>query len=387
VRYAGFRVGKVTSVHLSETEHGVVDVDFVVDAETPVKTDSIAYINYIGFLGKYYIEISSGTETAALLPTNSPINSRDILQISDMLGRVDSISGIIERMFETIDENVSLILTDATQLLENVNQLIGTVNQEKVRSILNNVDQIMTKNAESIGGILRNLESMLLQLDALSGSVNSIIVENETEIQETFVLMQELLRSGEATLADLEDIIGLSKDDIQQVVTDAATVSQRFARIAGELDANKVNIANMLTNLESITTNLEAFSQFIDMESGEDAKQLLDHLRASSESASLILERIQLNTDSVEAILANLATASQDASTLTAFAVERRPDFDATVQSVRGTAEHLETLSATVAGKRESLESTLAHVETASAHVENIAKQVDADLPQVSEIG
>ncbi len=35
-----------------------------------------------------------------------------------------------------IDENVTLIMSDATNVLSNVNELIGSVNQEKIRSIL-----------------------------------------------------------------------------------------------------------------------------------------------------------------------------------------------------------------------------------------------------------
>jgi phospholipid/cholesterol/gamma-HCH transport system substrate-binding protein len=380
VRYGGVKVGKITDVRISKEEHGKIDIDFVVDAETPVKTDSIAYINYIGLLGMYYIELSAGTETASLLPTGSAVVSRDILQISDMLDRVDSISGIIEHMFAAIDEKVSLILTDATQMLDNVNQLIGNVNQEKVRSILDNVDQIMTTNAETIGGILRNLESMLVQLDALSGSVNSIIVENEDAIQETFLLTQELLRSGEATLGDIEEIIGLSKDDIQQIVTNTVSMSQRFAAMAEELDQNTQNIANMLTNLDAVSANLQAFTQFTDAESGADLKAVLQDLRTSSKNASLILERIQLNNESLESILVNLASASEDTSELTAFAVEKRPVFETTLDSFQRTMTHVERLTTSIDSTQvnailESIHSVVtANAETVNNILSNLAQ-------------
>ncbi len=318
VRYGGMRVGKITQVYIAPDDPRRIEVVLTISKNTPVRQDSMAYISYIGLLGKYYVEISAGasfkltdqslaklenegmpadvltslrnlkdhgfvredyflasikgkigeeTLTAyqplivkyasadfneiPLLEPGSVLPSRDIIQFSEMMDRVDSISGIIEHMFMIIDENVTLIMSDATNVLSNVNELIGSVNQEKIRSILDNVDQIITTNAETINGILENLRSMLGQVDALSGSLNTVIVENEPQIQATITLLQSLMQSGEAAIGNLNDLIGLSKDDIELLVNNAAGMSQRLTEIVAEIHQNKAHINNMLQNLDT----------------------------------------------------------------------------------------------------------------------------------------
>ena len=166
VRYGGMKVGHILTVSIAPEHPDKIQIAFEVEATTPVKSDSVVFINYIGLLGAYYLEISAGSAESLPLPGGSLIASRDLLQFSDMMARVDSISGIIEDLFVTIDEKVALILTNAEDTMLNVNQLLGAVNREKVTSILDNIDRIVTTNVETISGILKNLESMLSQVDA-----------------------------------------------------------------------------------------------------------------------------------------------------------------------------------------------------------------------------
>ena len=185
------------------------------------------------------------------------------MQFSDMMDRVDSISTVIEHLFNVIDEKVTLILTDADEVINNVNELIGDVNREKVGSILDNVDLIVKTNAETIGGILENLRSMLSQVDALSGSLNRVVVDNEEQIQETFVLLNSLIESGEQTVGNLEELIGLSKDDIQRLVKNTTSVSQHFVEISAEIHKNKARIDTMLANLDTVRRILPCFCSLL----------------------------------------------------------------------------------------------------------------------------
>ena len=71
VRYGGMEVGSITRVYIAPDDPKKIEIVLQVKENTPVKTDSIAFINFIGLLGAYYIEISAGSDNASLLPPGS----------------------------------------------------------------------------------------------------------------------------------------------------------------------------------------------------------------------------------------------------------------------------------------------------------------------------
>ena len=232
IRYGGMKVGRITDVFISEDDPQRIDVFFQVGEGTPVKTDSELFINYLGLLGDYYLEITAGSPDADLMPAGSMISPKsELMQFSDVIYRVDSISDnllsvtqTVDRMFKVIDEKVELILTSADQVLANVNQFINEENRAKAESILNNVEHIMQVNADTISGILGNLESMLAQVDALSKSLNNVVVNNEQQIQDTMKLLQHLLISGEEAVVNVNSIISSRKQDIENTVTNIGSM-------------------------------------------------------------------------------------------------------------------------------------------------------------------
>src|SRR5262249_28992189 len=77
VRFGGLLVGKVDRVRVDPANSTRIEIDFLVERATPVKTDSIAKITTLGPLTDNYIEISTGSETAALLPASADIPSME----------------------------------------------------------------------------------------------------------------------------------------------------------------------------------------------------------------------------------------------------------------------------------------------------------------------
>ncbi|MBD3308735.1 MCE family protein, partial [candidate division KSB3 bacterium] len=388
VRYGGYKVGKLTDVHISKEDPTKIKVAFSVNTKTPVKEDSFVFINYIGLLGDYYIEIAAGSEDAPRLEPGSEIPSKELMQFSDVIYRVDSISGIVEHLFTVIDEKVSLILTDANQVLSNVNQLIGDVNQQKVRSILNNVDTIVETNAETLGGILENLRSMLAQVDALSKSLNAVVVENEAEIQEAMRLLQSLMASGEETVGSLNSILGDRRDELEGVVTNVASISEYLAGITAEIHQNKAHINAMLENLDTLSANLAVFSQFADDNTGKDVQLILDNIRASSENLTLILQRVQANNEEFEQLLTNLTTSSGNVSELTTFLVEQQPELDATLGHVQNATRHIDqVVTAIDQEKIATMVETVEHIITTNTDtISTILQRLEQTTRNVGDL-
>src|SRR5258706_2297123 len=88
VRYGGMRVGVVKSVRIDPGDSTRIEVDLVVDPGTPLKTDSVARLSSLGPLSDSYVEISTGTEHAALVPPGGVLNSTEsvgLVQLGDTI--------------------------------------------------------------------------------------------------------------------------------------------------------------------------------------------------------------------------------------------------------------------------------------------------------------
>src|SRR5471030_1449743 len=75
VRYGGLTVGKVTRVRVDPGNSTRIEIELVVNRDAPLKTDSVAKISTLGPLTDNYIEISTGSERAALAPPGSTLLS------------------------------------------------------------------------------------------------------------------------------------------------------------------------------------------------------------------------------------------------------------------------------------------------------------------------
>src|SRR4029079_1242778 len=101
VRYGGMRVGAVRQVRIDAADSTRIEVEFVVDRDTPLKVDSIARIASLGPLSDSYIEISTGTPGSALLQPDTVLNSTESLGLAQ-LG--DTVQSLLPRIHEVLDK-------------------------------------------------------------------------------------------------------------------------------------------------------------------------------------------------------------------------------------------------------------------------------------------
>ena len=65
VRFNGIKVGEVTRLSLDRQDPNRVIARIRVDAETPVRTDSVAQLDFLGITGVTFIQILAGTPEAS----------------------------------------------------------------------------------------------------------------------------------------------------------------------------------------------------------------------------------------------------------------------------------------------------------------------------------
>ena len=87
VRYLGINVGEVVSLSLDRENTENVIARIRVDADTPVRTDSKAYLDFAGLTGVTFIQIRPGSPQADLMPgsaANPPILETEQTQLQEI---------------------------------------------------------------------------------------------------------------------------------------------------------------------------------------------------------------------------------------------------------------------------------------------------------------
>ena len=206
VMISGVAVGAVSSVTLNEDPAKGVEVEFTVNKRYKIPTDSKARIFTDGIMGGKAIEIIYGNSTESV-PQDGTIASEmseDLFEVAtselDFLN--EKISNVVDGLTQTLN-GVNTLLADntssLTSIVKNVDGVTSNVNAmllnerahlEQALASLSKFSQTLGDNADDVGGIIDNLNSisselaesnLAAELESVVGHINKILAAIEQE--------------------------------------------------------------------------------------------------------------------------------------------------------------------------------------------------------------
>lgn len=189
VRYRGIPVGIVTQMEINPDNVEQVRVTIEVNAETPIKEDASASLEFQGLTGVAFVQLSGGTNDAPTLRAKP----------GEKYPVIPSTPSQLEELFEKAPE----LLNRFIGLVDRANEILSTANQRNVGQILTNLSQFTGALAESSGDIQR----LLKEGGDTLGQVKATAKEAETLIG-AFALKSESIASlAEKTLIDVDALV------------------------------------------------------------------------------------------------------------------------------------------------------------------------------------
>lgn len=387
VRFAGLSVGQVVNVRLAPSNTGLVRVRVEVDANTPVRTDSIATIEAQGVTGVSFVGISAGTPQMPLLTAAS---DADVPMIT--AGR---------SVLQTLSEDAPAILAEALEAVRDLRELISVENQTRVENILVNIEQSSEAFSDAlddfadvsgtVADFAREIDEFNTTLSAISADASAVLGAAEEAIG-TFNAasadVRTLISEGSATLAQARTTIASTETYIASDLTEATNqlsasmteitarardlsdrieglidtyaqtgtaASQRLQEAEATLAATDALIAQSTATMQSVDAAAQRFDSLII----EGVDPLVIELRVATRQATEVIARIgeTARTD-LPTLMADLrataATMSQTVSDVSADLTSASGGLDgliansgATLDAARQTfANANETLSA-----------------------------------------
>lgn len=257
VKLRGVGVGSVTNIRLDPENVEVVKVYISVEQDTPIKTDTKAFINMQGITGLKFIELAEGTGQSEKLPPGNRIDAGQTM-LEQLTGRASDIGLKIEKV------------------LNNVLYITRAENRRRVDSILANTD----KSVE-------NLNKLSTDTSATLEEARKMVKENREPVNELLVSLSENSRRANTTLDEISATSAETRRAIRamklgETVADAretnAMVQERLESL--EVDKTMKQVASALDTFRVLLTEVtETLSQ-----NQDQFRATLYNLRMASES-------------------------------------------------------------------------------------------------------
>lgn len=224
VKFMGMDVGQVTKITLPDEKNNLVGVKLEINAKTPVKTDSRAFLTSIGLMSDQHIEINPGTPGASPLPSGSVIESKEALSFAQMTEALGDLNNQVQ------------------VLMSQVNTVFNDANQAHVASMVGNMDSLILEMRKPLISAISNLDKSSRQFAKVSDNLRKLMDDNDVNFSE---FLANLKTTTDATNELINEIRGTVKN-LESLMT-----------------ANHSNISETLENFQAASQNLEEFSRIL----------------------------------------------------------------------------------------------------------------------------
>jgi phospholipid/cholesterol/gamma-HCH transport system substrate-binding protein len=261
VRYGGLLVGKVQRVRVDPGNSTRIEIDLTVSRDAPFKTDSVAKISTLGPLTDNYIEVTTGSEHAALAPPGSELLSAEAFGLPQLGDAAQTMVPEVQKALQKLNQNLDGLQVTLTR----ANDLLNDHNRANIGNSLNNLEHLVAEVRPKVADSLDSLNGLL-------GDARPKVSASLTNVQNLTAKLAPLLDDLKATTARANDTLKHvdstlmeNQADVRTSVTGLRdTVAKSTTLLNGlnqTLDQNATNIDELLDNLRMTTENLRTLTE------------------------------------------------------------------------------------------------------------------------------
>ena len=247
VRFNGINVGEVTRVAIDRGNDRMVRARIRVNSETPVRTDSVAEIDFAGITGLTFVQIRAGSQNAPLLERKA---GEALPVIRSELNPLAEIFAGGAQVLETANsslENIGAALSD-----ENVAAFSGTLENLSI------ITESIAKESDLTGDISATLASIRRASDDFAAASRSITVLSQntdaqigglatdaslmlTDLRKTMTRVDHLIETTNGTVEQTNTVIDPAAEAMEEfrlASQDLRLLIQRLDGVARDIEEN-----------------------------------------------------------------------------------------------------------------------------------------------------
>ncbi len=201
VRFNGIQKGEVSTLTIDPDDPSTVIARVRVDKDTPVKTDTKAELELVGFTGLAIIQLVGGTRNAALLKdvsedktpkikadtsgfaaflegsgdvltqANRLLSDENIAGIADIIAHIETLTGVIADN----EDNINAMMGDAALVTSNLAEASGKLNAAAT--------SLQTLLEDDVPVAMRDADAVLKETQALVTDLRAVVKENRASLR------------------------------------------------------------------------------------------------------------------------------------------------------------------------------------------------------------
>lgn len=264
VRYGGMMAGKVRRVRVDPGNTTRIEIDVLVNRDAPLKNDSVAKISTLGPLTDNYIEISTGSQQAALAPPGSVLLSAEAFGLPQLGDAAQAMLPDLQRAIQKLNQNL-----DGLQItLTRANDLLNDRNRANIGASLNNLEHLVAEVRPKATDSLDNLNGLITDARPKVSASLSSVQELTAKLSPLLDDLKTTTARANDTLTHVDSTLMENRSDIRASVTglrdSVAKSTALLTELNQTLNENSTNIDELLNNIRMATENLRTLTETLE---------------------------------------------------------------------------------------------------------------------------
>lgn len=230
VRYRGVEVGKVRKIALAPNNVEQVQLTLGILRGTPIKTDTVAILQTHGLTGLAYIELSGGTQQAALLQKQEGEDYPAIKSEPSLMRRLDS--------------SVSGLLNNLNRAAESLNAVLDEQNRSSLKKILadlQTVTRTLAGRAPAIDSSLRDAAHTFNNTAKMSDDLPQLAQRVQRSADAFGRMSERWEQAGSQAISAVGNTQQFTREtlpEIHQLVQELRDLTGSLRRVSDQLEQN-----------------------------------------------------------------------------------------------------------------------------------------------------
>ncbi|HEY7800450.1 MAG TPA: MlaD family protein [Hyphomonadaceae bacterium] len=246
VRFNGIKVGEVQRLSLDRNDPNRVIARIRIDAETPVRTDSVAELNFLGITGVTFIQIRAGSPDQPLM-TPEDFQPPPVIKTERTA---------LDELFQGGQD----LLTVTGETINRVNDALSEENIAHVTAILANLETASEKIAAN-GGLIDSAQSALKSLDKAAAAIETAATSVNTTVDAVDDDLKQLISDANSIVAALEPAAADVRTTIENINGAVTQLNRDLTPSAGraleQISSAAVDIRAMMVRIQSLLNEIE----------------------------------------------------------------------------------------------------------------------------------
>ena len=231
VLFGGINVGRVTGVRPAASDPTKIEILLDVKQDTPLNEKSVAKLGLVSVVSGAALSITTGSNDAKRLLPGSVVPSQEAASLDEIAGKMAVVADNANGLITEARGELQGISGDARTLLANLNTVTGKPNQQKIRTLLNNVNEMVATERPKIDRLADQLNVLTQHADQTVQNVNGTVSDVREPVRKDLAELQNTLLEAKQLLTDMQVLVRANDYKIDDTIENLRTATENIDQL------------------------------------------------------------------------------------------------------------------------------------------------------------